>query len=184
MTMEQDMTADTSIERDNPMRAPGNQQQTTGNWRRAARYLRPPLLSFRYQLLGHLIIGLAVSLLLTLALAPLEPELEGRSAPFITQSNMLAVTVVVYPDAPPEIQHVQPLAEGRISVTQPGGYTLSLQNEQDEMLHSLSFRATFTIPGLGRLEENRLIFVVPHIEAATQIVVVGPQGSTSFPMSE
>ena len=166
------------------MRVPRNQKKTTGSWRRAALYLQPPLLQFRYQFFGHLIIGLMVSLRLTLALAPLEPELEGRSAPFTTQSNMLAVTVVVYPDALPKIQQVQSLAEGRISVTQPGDYTLSVQNEQDEMLHSLSFRATFTIPGLGRLEENRLIFVIPHIEAATQIVVAGPQGSISFPMSE
>ena len=178
------MITDTSPEKDDPKQAAGARQQTSGKWRRLVINLLPPLLPFRYQLLGHLIAALVVSLLLTLALAPAETEPEGRSAPFTTQSDMLTVTVAVYPDAPPEILGVQPLNEGRISVTQPGDYTLSLQNEKDETLHSLSFRASFNIPGLGRLEENRLIFVFPHSVGAEQFVVAGPQGSTSYPLSE
>jgi len=182
--MAQEMNSDPTPEKDGPKQAAAAGQQVFRNWRRKVIYLLPPLLPFRYQFLGHLIVALALSLLLAQILAPLNPQPGDKLAPFTTRSEMLAVTVAVYPEAPPEILAVQPLDEGRLSVTQPGEYTLSLENEQGESLYSLSFRATFNIPGLGRLEENRLIFVLPHGESAKQLVIAGPPGSAAYPLPE
>ena len=182
--MEQDVIPKTPSQKERTGQDANEPRQASGRWRRAIVHWLPPLLPFRYQLLGHLTAGLVLSLLLTLALGPFDAKPAGKSAPFITHAGMLAVTVAVYPEAPPEIIAVRPLAEGRVTETQPGDHTLSILDRQDAVLYSFSFQPTFTIPGLGRHEENRLIFVVPNGNEAERVVVSGPQGEASHLLSD
>lgn len=143
------------------------------------------MLPLRYQVLGHLLVGLLVGYLLNLALTPVESEIERKSRPFTTQSGMLAVSLLLHRDAPPEIVAVQPLAEGRVSVTQPGDYALSLQDKRGRTLYMLPFRATFLLPGEPPqvTDEIRLIFVIPTVQDAARIVVTGPQGSAEYELT-
>jgi hypothetical protein len=143
------------------------------------------MLPLRYQLVGHLLVGLLVGYLLRLALTPAGSEIERKSEPFTTQSGMLAVTLVLHRDAPPEIVEVRPLAQGRISVAQPGEYTLALQDVQGQTLYALPFRAVFLQPGDPPRPANdvRRIFVVPAGRDAARIVITGPQGSATRELS-
>lgn len=143
------------------------------------------MLPLRYQILGHLLVGLLVGYLLNLALAPVETEIERKSRPFTTQSGMLAVSLVLHRDAPPEIVAVQPLAEGRVSVAQPGDYTLSLQDKRGRTLYALPFRATFLLPGEPPrpTDEIHLILVVPAGEDVARLAVAGPQGSAEYELA-
>jgi hypothetical protein len=145
------------------------------------------MIPFRYQLLGHLVIALLLSLLLNVALQPTggAPDIGRKATPFTTQADMLAVTVAVYPEAPPQILDVQPLETGRLSVTQPGPYALTLEAEDEEALYRLSFRATFVMPGLRQeLDEARPVFVLPAVGEAVRLVLSGPPGEAVYPLTE
>lgn len=141
------------------------------------------MLPFRYQLLGHLSVALLLAVLLKIALQPAAstPDIVQKATPFTTQAGMLAVTVAVYQDAPPQILEVQPLAAGRVSVTQPGPYTLALLNEGGQRLYAQSFRVAFVMPGLGEeMGEARQTLVLPSSGEAVQLVLSGPEGETRY----
>lgn len=141
------------------------------------------MLPFRHQILGHLIVALLLALLLNMALSPAgeRPDTEQTPAPFTTQAEMMAVTVAVYQDRPPQILDVQALDAGRVTVTQPGPYTLTLGNERDASLYNLSFRVAFSVPGLpGEANEARQMFVLPAGEQAAHLMLDGPQGSATY----
>lgn len=137
------------------------------------------MLPLRYQLLGHLLIGLLVGALLNFALGPSVPEVERKSQPFTTQADMLAVTVLLHRNSAPEIIQVQPLPEGRVSVTPPGDYILALQDAQGGILYALDFRATFLTPGDPPRPTNdvRRTLVVPFSQEVNAVVISGPEGS-------
>jgi hypothetical protein len=142
------------------------------------------MIPFRYQLLGHLFITTCLVVLLHLAPPNRESIPDDKTRPYITHADMLVVTVLAHHNGPPEIMSVQPLAEGRISVTQPGDYALILQDNNTEPLYTLSFQVAFTIPGLHQdLEENQLIFVLPGHEQASSLLVSGPYGSSVYDLS-
>ncbi|MDT8288023.1 MAG: hypothetical protein RQ748_13015 [Elusimicrobiales bacterium] len=139
------------------------------------------MIPFRYQLLGHLAVALLLTLLLNAALTQGPTEVEAKATPFTTQPEMLAVTVVAYPEAPPKIVAVEALAQGRVSVTQPGPYSLTLEDEAGQPLHTISFRVSFVLPGLPEaLDESRQVFVMPDGEEADRLVLVGPQGEDAW----
>src|SRR5262245_7969319 len=104
------------------------------------------MLPLRYQILGHLLVGVLSGWLLALALAP-PPGISDKAVPFTTQSGMLAVTVELRPNSPPVIVSVDPLPAGRVSVTQTGDYTLSLLDAEGETLYVLPFRVSYVVPG-------------------------------------
>lgn len=141
------------------------------------------MLPFRYQILGHLSVGLLLAVLLNMALRPAVgiPDIVQKATPFTTHAGMLAVTVAVYEDAPPQILEVQPLAAGRTSVTQPGAYTLALQDETGNTLYDLSFRVAFVMPGLGKeMDEARKMLVLPSSTEAVRLVLSGPEGEVAY----
>lgn len=145
------------------------------------------MLPFRYQLLGHLSVALLLAVLLNVALQPVDsaPDNQQRATPFTTQADMLAVTVAVYQDAPPQILEVQPLAAGRISITQPGPYALALADEAGQALYELSFRVAFVLPGLGeKMDEARQTLVLPAIAGAVELVLTGPQGEIRYQLED
>src|SRR3990172_4858401 len=144
------------------------------------------MMPLRYQILGHLLVGLLVGYLLNLAMTPPVPEIERKSEPFVTQRDMLAVTVTLHRSAAPEITDVQLLEQGRVSIMQPGDYALVLLDADGEALYTNSFRATFLRPGEPpRLaDEIRRIFVVPYAQEVVRIVVAGPQGSDEYELSK
>lgn len=143
------------------------------------------MLPLRYQILGHFLVGLLVGYLLNLALTPVESEIEKKSEPFTTQSEMLAVSFVLHRDAPPEITDVQLLAEARVSVTQPGDYALSLKGEHGQTLYTLPFRATFIKPGEPPriADEIHLILVVPGGRDIARVVLTAPQGAAEYALT-
>lgn len=144
------------------------------------------MLPFRYQLLGHLVIGLLAGALLNSALDPSMPEIERKSRPFTTQSDMLAVTILLHRNAVPEVIQVQPLSEGRVTVTPPGEYSLALQDAQGQTLYSLSFRVTFVMPGDPPIatDDVRRIFVAPFSQDVSAVIISGPEGSAVQKLTE
>ena len=143
------------------------------------------MLPFRWQVSGHLFVTLLLTVLFSFTPRSGPGELERKSVPFTTQSGMLAVTVVLYPDQPPAIVDVQKLDAGRLSLAQPGPYRLALQDKAGQDLYILSFRATFSMPGLGKeLEEARQMFVLPAVEGGSQLQVTAPQGEVVFELKQ
>ncbi len=140
------------------------------------------MLSLRSQLSGHLLVTAFVTLLLKLALGMPISEVERKATPFTTQQGMLAVTLVLHQEAPPEVISVQPLEAGRLSVAQPGPYSLRLEDAEARVLYTLSFDSSFVMPGIHRasLDQMRLVFVVPASTEIVRIVAEGPQGSTEY----
>lgn len=139
------------------------------------------MLPFRIQLFGHLAVTLLLAILLNFGLQPGPSELEQKSTPFTTQAEMLAVTAVLFPDKPPQISEVQYLEEGRLSLAQPGSYAIALQDEAGQDLYHLSFRVTFTMPGLSQeLDEARQVFVIPAVRDGAQLLLSAPQGDAVY----
>jgi hypothetical protein len=142
------------------------------------------MLPFRYQLLGHFALTFCLAVSLSFAIGGERPTAADKSRPYVTHPDMLAVTVLARRDGPPEILEVRPLAEGRVSVAQPGDYMLVLQNEHGESIYQLSFRVGFTIHGWhGELDENQLIFVLPRHGQATQLLLSSPHGRDVYDLS-
>lgn len=144
------------------------------------------MLPLRFQIVGHLIVGFLVGALLSLALRPNQLEVERKAVPFTTRSGMLMVTLTLHRNGLPEIISVQPLDHGRLTVVQPGDYTLSLEDKDGQSLYALPFRAIFLLPGEPPrpVDTIRLIFVVPAGSEVSHILVTGPQGSASYELSQ
>jgi len=83
------------------------------------------MIRLRYLILTYLVIAIASGYLLDSALGLSVGEIERKSQPFTNHSNMLAISVLLSKDVPPEILNVTPLEEGRVSVVQPGNIRLS-----------------------------------------------------------
>lgn len=145
------------------------------------------MIPFRYQLLGHIVVALLLAGLLKLALAPSAPPpttIERKATPFTTQSGMLAVTVAVHRDAPPQILEVQPLAQGRLSTATGGPYQLALEDSEGQPLFTLSFQVSFVVPGLHEeTDEVRQIFVLPGGPEAARLSLRGPNGEAAYELS-
>ena len=123
---------------------------------------------------------------LNLALVAAAAESGRKIEPFTTRTGLLAVTVVVHRNAPPEITTVEPLSAGRLSVTQAGEYTLTVENAQGQPVYVLPFQAVFVMPGIHRasLDEMRVILVVPGGEDVVRIVVAGPEGTGVYQLPQ
>lgn len=139
--------------------------------------------SWRRQLAGHLIVA-ACSCFLLLSAAAATPADDGvpeEITPFTTQADMLAVTVRVHQEQPPEIVAVDPLAQGRLTVTQAGPYLLTTTNRAGDVLHELAFRAAFSPPGLEghTFDSVELLFVVSGRDVA-RLTVSGPHGQSTW----
>lgn len=141
--------------------------------------------SLRAQLLGHLVASITLAALLGLAMGPTASAPAREAEPFTTQTEVLAVTVVVRRTAPPAITAVQPLARGRLSVTRPGDHQLRVEDAAGRTLYELSFRAGFVMPGIPgeAFDAMRLTFVVPAGEDVARIVVTGPQGTATHALT-
>lgn len=137
------------------------------------------MLPWRYQILGHLLAGLLIGSLLALGLQAAPAATAERARPFVTHADMLAVTVLLRRDAPPEVLAVTPLAAGRISAAAPGDYQLTVEDAHQNALYTQSFRAVFLRPGEPPVpvDEVRVILVVPGGRAAARVAVSGPHGS-------
>lgn len=137
------------------------------------------LWSWRIQLAGHCLVSLVVVTLVAFALSPVTVPTTEAPRPFSSSPNMLAVTVRIAEAAPPEIVAIETLAMGRLTITPPGPYQLTLLDNSRQAVFSLSFGAVFAFPGWEgvRLDAVDLIFIVPGRDAV-HIEVSGPQGST------
>lgn len=143
------------------------------------------MIPLRLQLLGHLMVGVVVSLLLHLTIGGGDSEWERKAQPFTTQNDMLAVSVVLHRDRAPEIVEVQPLPQGRPTVTQPGEYRLMVENSQGHSLYEMPFKVSFTMPGIhsASFDEMRFQLVIPSGPDAARLVVEGPQGNGTYDLS-
>lgn len=144
------------------------------------------MLPFRYQLIGHLCVGVVVGFLLSLTFIPVKAEIQQKTTPFVTQENMLAVSILIHKNSPPEIVKVQSLTQGRISIVQPGDYTLVLQDKANIKIYELPFRVLFLQPGDPPLSTDtvHMILVVPNSKDVNKIIITSPQGSADFELKE
>jgi hypothetical protein len=144
------------------------------------------MMPFRYQLLGHLCAGLLVGFLLSMVFKPPEKEINQKTTPFITQKNMLAVSMVLHRDSRPEIVSIQPLSEGRLSIVQPGNYNIILQDNSGKQLFKLPFHVLFLQPGdpPQPTDTVRMILVIPNSGTVQKVILSGPQGSAEFVINE
>jgi hypothetical protein len=142
------------------------------------------MLSWRVQLGIGLLVGLLAGGLIRLASWQTPASLERKAEPFVTQRGMLAVSVRVSKDGPPEILGVQALPAGRASI--PGGaaaeYSLELLDGEGRSLHRFAFRAVFLLPGNPPrpVDELRQVWVVPGGPQVRRLQLSGPGGQAEW----
>ena len=144
------------------------------------------MMPFRFQLMGSLACGILVGLLLTYAVGLAGGDMSERTQPFITQSDMLMVTILFFDDAAPEVVEIVPLDKGRITVTPAGPYSLSLLDQNEQALFRLPYNVVFVKPGEPPkiTDQVELTIVIPSLPEAVRLVVDGPTGKAQVDLSQ
>lgn len=126
-----------------------------------------------------LVVGALAALLLQSAMAENDPPLLRKAVPLETHPNMLLVHCTFYPDAPPLIEKVEILEQGRVTLSSlEGDYAVELLDSEGQPLYRHSFDLVFlqmTDPPY-LLDEVERSLVLPFSEEVEQIRVVTPQG--------
>ena len=125
-------------------------------------------------------LGLAMALLAAYLFSHV-PALAGdgvgqKSARFETHANMLLVRVTLYRTAAPTIDAVEPLAEGRVTLTAAGPNGLELLDAGGNVVFSQSFAAYFVQGGEPPrvVDRVQMLFVAPYGEKIKRVRVTTP----------
>lgn len=126
---------------------------------------------------------LAVSVALALVLRGAGPDAGSGSGsqPFQTHRNLLLVDVTVRQQAPPTIDDVTFVREGRVTVRAPGDSHIRLEDADGMILHEQAFQAEFatTIEEIGLQDEVPMTFILPNPSGVQRVVVVTPVGEAT-----
>ncbi|GEM_PF-5656236 len=126
---------------------------------------------------GYLLEGVAV-----LAQTAVEPP-AATPQPFETRLDMLLVKLRFFRSAAPEVVSVEPLAEGRLTVTQGGDCTILLQDEQGRPVYTLAVAPIFVRTEGGTREMVERILVIPNDALARWLVVSCLQGEVKYDLA-
>lgn len=126
-------------------------------------------------------LAVGVALALVLRGAGLDSDAGSGSEPFQTHRNLLLVEVTLRRQAPPTIDDVVVVREGRITVSALGDSHVRLEDANGKILHEQAFQAEFetTIEEIGPQEEVPMTFILPNPRDVRRVVVVTPVGEAS-----
>lgn len=101
--------------------------------------------------------------------------------PFTTLPGAWMARIKLHRNAPPEIEKVITLAEGRLSVVQPGESRVQILDANGGLLYEQTFHPQFVIGDPPRdVDEIVFIFVLPVIQEARTLIVITPQGEARY----
>ena len=117
---------------------------------------------------------------ITTAISP--PPLSTPSpVPFVTLPGGWLVRVTFYRQAAPQIVKVIHLDQARLTAYPLGENQIRILNASGQTLYSQSFQVEFLAGDPAQVvDEKTMIFVLPALEGATQVVVQTPNGKVSY----
>lgn len=142
--------------------------------------------ALQVQILLSVIVALLSGYLLEGAAVLAQTAVETPAAtpqPFETRQDMLSVRLRFFRSAAPEVVSVEPLAEGRLTVTQGGDCTVMLQDEQGRPVYTLAVAPIFVRTEGGTREMVERILVIPNDALARWLVVSCLQGEVKYDLA-
>lgn len=143
--------------------------------------------ALQVQILLSVIVALLSGYLLGGTMAWAQPETETPAAtplPFETRLDMLSVKLRLFRSAAPEVVSVEPLAQGRLTVTQGGDCAVSLQDEQGSPVYTLAVAPIFVRTEGGTREMVEQMLVLPNPASARWLMVSCPQGEVKYDLTD
>lgn len=142
--------------------------------------------ALQVQILLSVIVALLSGYLLEGAAVLAQPAVETPAAtpkPFETQLDMLSVKLRFFRSAAPEVVSVEPLAQGRLTVTQGGDCAVILQDEQGSPVYTLAVAPIFVRTEGGTREMVEQMLMLPNPASARWLVVKCPQGEVKHDLA-
>lgn len=143
--------------------------------------------ALQVQILLSVIVALLSGYLLEGAAALAQPAAETPAAtppPFETRLDMLSIRLRFFRSAAPEVVSVEPLAEGRLTVTQGGDSIVELQDEKGTPLYTLAVSPIFVRTEGGSRETVEMFVVLPDDPLARWLVVKSLVGGVKYDLAK
>ena len=117
---------------------------------------------------------------------PAPQTIEQKAQPHETHPDMLMVAFTIHQAAPPVIDTVKLLAEGRVSTPLVGDNQIKLAGQDGQILYRLSFAADFVLLDgpTDPLEKMNYIFVLPYTPQVAKIVLSTSNGEVVYDVPE
>jgi hypothetical protein len=104
---------------------------------------------------------------------------------FVDLDNVLLIKVLFSREKAPQITEVKALSHGRLTPNTRGESSMSILDEDGQVLYTIAFHVDFTVSGLGiQRETMERALVLPQFPEGTVLIVRTTQGEVKYELQD